>query len=765
MKSINVKNIVAVGFGALLATSALVGAVNVDPNIGNIQFFGQNGEPNVQIVVGSHAAPSDAVAAANLAATIGNLAYAKKDIAVLGADGLTCTAANGGSSLSNVLATADVTLPGINSAVAYVMKSYVEDRVDYQSDSVRDMSTNFNGWYADLGNAKKITSDQTQVLSMPNDGKVTNTRNVFVQQKQNIYFGASSVYQDDQVESKDVHAVYETTFSDPLPACWETNKVYANCPDNSKLDYTHTKINFLGAQWVVTDFTLSGNDFKSISLGKETAYKPFMTIGDEVGAPNGVSVKLVDISVFGFGGEQQPKVTFKLFDENNVELTTIILQPKGDYSGYGVNLHLYDAMTGVAGTSSAEVSVFSDVIELTDGAQVPGSTTWSAELFSALNSNSEGLQKIMLYQPSSTITLEKGDSFTIIQNKEGFRITFTGLEDKPYDSLGFSLNKDMNLPLGSSTYLNSDFIMVNSGKNTAFSFVGDTINRNSVYVLAKNGNMTYANGTISNIAYMAGDVFYQNSDGTFTNTTNGVLDYHYSSSENVTLNFTSVDGILNKVFVPEITEDYSSTAHNAWSFVYDAPNRNFDDNSLLYGGNGVDAGYVSWRGSTAVGESESSMGLRYSTEIAHAGYNLQRSGNYSDATNSVTAKIGEYLLNQDGYKVLLKGVTAGANGACQLGGVESLQPSLVTANEVYDISRDSMPLVTFDGNVAPGKTIIAIGGQLVNTISADAGISLSSSDEAIVKVVGNKIIVAGWSASDTARAVDELADWIRKNKV
>ena len=73
MKSANVKKIAAVVAGATLLGVGLAFAGSV--SFQNIPIISNSGQPVVQIVVGSGAKPSDGVAAANIAAAIGNLAY------------------------------------------------------------------------------------------------------------------------------------------------------------------------------------------------------------------------------------------------------------------------------------------------------------------------------------------------------------------------------------------------------------------------------------------------------------------------------------------------------------------------------------------------------------------------------------------------------------------------------------------------------------------------------------------------------------------
>ncbi|HUC38811.1 MAG TPA: S-layer protein [Candidatus Acidoferrum sp.] len=78
MKSINTKRIAAVAAGAALLGIGLACAGPV--SISNVQIIGSSGQPLVQIVVGSKAAITDGIAAANIAAAIGNLAYTTQGI-------------------------------------------------------------------------------------------------------------------------------------------------------------------------------------------------------------------------------------------------------------------------------------------------------------------------------------------------------------------------------------------------------------------------------------------------------------------------------------------------------------------------------------------------------------------------------------------------------------------------------------------------------------------------------------------------------------
>ncbi len=73
MKGLNVKRIVAVAAGATLLGIGL--AFSGPVTFQNVPIINNAGQPVVQVVLGSHSAPSDGVAAANIAAAIGNLAF------------------------------------------------------------------------------------------------------------------------------------------------------------------------------------------------------------------------------------------------------------------------------------------------------------------------------------------------------------------------------------------------------------------------------------------------------------------------------------------------------------------------------------------------------------------------------------------------------------------------------------------------------------------------------------------------------------------
>ncbi len=98
MKSLNVKRI-----AALVATLAIGLASAAPVTFQNVQIINNQGQPVVQIVVGSKAAITDGVVAANIAAVIGNLAFTSTPVTatVSGQQNLHCVVTSTACSLTN----------------------------------------------------------------------------------------------------------------------------------------------------------------------------------------------------------------------------------------------------------------------------------------------------------------------------------------------------------------------------------------------------------------------------------------------------------------------------------------------------------------------------------------------------------------------------------------------------------------------------------------------------------------------------------------
>jgi len=262
MKTMNAKRIAAVAAGAAMIGAAFAGAVSVDSSgLGSYKFF-SNDEPNVKIVVGSAAQASDAVAAANIAAMIGNLAYASKDITVVGKDGVSCPSSGGASCAvdeASKKVTLDVTTPS-GPAGTYQLKTYVEDNLDSNAETARNTSTTYDGSLAKSGSVlvasgfpKSISGSDTTVLKK--DYLVTGVRSLTIKETEWVYAFANTAFDDptDTVMAKNVRASYKAVFANPLPFCLDTTKsgnttaaTTNACPDSDLTKNNHVQVYFLG---------------------------------------------------------------------------------------------------------------------------------------------------------------------------------------------------------------------------------------------------------------------------------------------------------------------------------------------------------------------------------------------------------------------------------------------------------------------------------------------------------------------------------------
>jgi len=177
-----------------------------------------------------------------------------------------------------------------------------------------------------------------------------------------------------------------------------------------------------------------------------------------------------------------------------------------------------------------------------------------------------------------------------------------------------------------------------------------------------------------------------------------------------------------------------------------------------------EAGYVSPRGSKGTSLSSTSATINYATTLAHALYTLSKAGTATTGNTATTDfKVGDSALNEAGYVVTVKGVSSGGAGVGgTVSGVENLRPSVATADSVVRLNTAVAPLVVLDSEASSTQPLIVVGGPFVNSVAAQAlgSDGITPSTEAMVKVIGDKVIVAGYSGADTQSAADELIGFL-----
>jgi len=101
MKSINAKRIAAVAASLLMGLAFAAGTGGVTWS--NIPIINNQGQPVVQVVVGSTAQPSDGVVAANIAAVLGNMAFTTQNVTLsnVSTSGVSCVVTTPTCTLTN----------------------------------------------------------------------------------------------------------------------------------------------------------------------------------------------------------------------------------------------------------------------------------------------------------------------------------------------------------------------------------------------------------------------------------------------------------------------------------------------------------------------------------------------------------------------------------------------------------------------------------------------------------------------------------------
>lgn len=481
MKSLNVKKIATAAAGAALLGAAFAGAVQVDSSgLSNFPFF-SNGAPNLKIVVGSQAQPSDAVAAANIAAMIGNLAYTSTDITVLGADLLSCSGGTGGSTSTDDKVSLEVTTPGVNPNVAYQMKTYIEGFLDANTtdDRVNDLS----GSTTILGTASPFTSGGRKVTASESalafKGTITDSQvSKSYTEEERYYLYAKTQYDAStkSVKAKNPQVAYEAIFTNPIQVCTEFTPDDSTCSDTYKTTKHRLKVKLLGADWIVVgmdnfDSNTALGATSVLTLGKEVSYKEFMQIGDTVTSPSGISAKLKDISAVPTGTAQLLSVSFEVSDANGNVIDTTTLQQDGEYNKNGIVIRVFQVFAGLGQTSYAQVSVFSDKLALQQSSTVnTDNSNWRVNLVGGGTSYGHSLARVQLTR-SVASDLNKGDSLNFLDKPQLMKFTFNGLADVTYDKLLFNTGQQSFQTSSTDTStVDLSYILVQSSLTSPFDF-------------------------------------------------------------------------------------------------------------------------------------------------------------------------------------------------------------------------------------------------------------------------------------------------------
>jgi len=472
---------------------------------GNVQLVDQTGQPVVKVVVGSKAMASDGVAAANIAATVANLAYKSSTLTAKVMGNAACTAAGASGSgagtcaVTNKKATLEVTVPGVIGG-AYQFKTLVNDYVDRQlgnrvntnsedlytgSSTTSDLQEDINPFRFITGGSSAATYKidgssysplATYTIQDPKAAKTyTELQNIYVQTNKNNY---------DRTKASPVASyqriAYQVRFTnDDYGLAYCTASAVTNDSSCQSSDQTKTHrvpMMFLGSEWRISDLNpvsgLSGNNTQypatgtsSIKLAKESAYK-IVNIGETLDAGE-FKVKLSDISV-AVGADNSHPAIVDILDANGATLSQQQITPGSTYTftsgGKSARIHVYQTSPGFTLNAKwAEMAVYSDELTLTNGQKVDSDTNkdWKVSLLwknrDATVSQVSALREILVYADATTGNLfsgslskyAKGDSLTILKDPAVFSLTFDGIDlaDADYDGLQFQIQTGVSIPV------------------------------------------------------------------------------------------------------------------------------------------------------------------------------------------------------------------------------------------------------------------------------------------------------------------------------
>ena len=782
MKSLNIKKIAAVAAGAAMIGAAFAGAVTQfdESGVGNFQFF-TNGEPNVQIVVGSHALASDAVAAGNIAGIIGNNAYET-------------TSVSGSGSSAPVSVSVSSSGSGLAAGEYGVTSFFGDDRVDRWADNLFNRSTSkpaMPGSIAMPDSAKEVGRSQWNVLQIPNNGRlelVGGSTTTTVTQEQYLDMFARSDYDDtlDAYAAGDFWAIYRTTFSNPLPACVKTSSAFVNCATADQLQDHGNIIYFLGAPWVVSGISISANIVNDLSLGKSFATRQRLAQGESITLSTGHIVKVLNVGAPEGSGSLATAEVEVTAPDGTKEARKIGETATTKVKGINVRVDSVTYTTAPSSTPSSIISAFSDSITIANGAIVDQSLygSWKANLTRTNHSTSQGLSEIAIYNDNFQFAgggskAKAGEYVDIMNSPSSFRIQFKGTDLLPsdYDTLTVEdQTQSFSIIKNSSSGLNATgsilYLKFHSSRTDAWRFTesGAVKNTDTIWLALKNTT------TSSRDENFTGSVIYYNGSN-YVNYTSSIASadlervqsnlagrasmfvllppYYYSAGGNtdVSVQFNVTmgnicaisDGTADDymqanagapcrgnltaahIAVREIVNESTTAADGYWNVSYNLDGVGSTDGNFRNGPASTTSDQVNYTWANRVG---GALAKTVNPPYCSPRGTCVESGGFSSSgvTFKYATKLAkaQYVISRP--RANATGVAGGTavqctpGTPCAVGGGYSVNlPSSaagsVEANQVVRINTGRQPLVVLDSQ-AGSQPQIVVGGPIVNSVAA-----------------------------------------------
>ena len=495
MKSLNAKRIATVVAGAALLGMGLAfaGAVTFQ----SVPIITNSGQPVVQVVVGSSAKASDGVAAANIAAAIGNLAYTSMPVTA------SVNATQAQSVLQVAVSSAQYTLSnqqvwmnvsgstsvsgsysfsaligsilngavqnGVQASTKFLQSGNIYAYQDLDSltispvsspytdagvQSSMSASSSYNGGgtafttyrtgsgTAGYDNIMQVTNAQLPTL-LSNSGSHGESETLWITGFP-VYNQQSGV---SNFQLLDAGGAYQVTFTTPI----QFNGTAVSKKATQETAKLNVPITLLGNSWTI----INGWGAGSLDAGSQnmvaggqiqlaSSLTPLTTVSIGQNITSGpFKVQLQDLGVNSTGKSPAEVAVYY----NDALTNTSSIQPPStttyNVSGHLLYVSVNQTFAGYyAYEKWAKMQIYSNVFNVTSG-KVFNQTTnpgWHATLLwentstTTQTSNAVALQSIILYN-TTPVALSPGSSFSFIQNPSAYKLTFLPDTFSNYDAI------------------------------------------------------------------------------------------------------------------------------------------------------------------------------------------------------------------------------------------------------------------------------------------------------------------------------------------
>ncbi|MGC9005160.1 MAG: hypothetical protein ACP5JC_00850 [Candidatus Micrarchaeia archaeon] len=491
-----------------------------------------------------------------------------------------------------------------------------------------------------------------------------------------------------------------------------------------------------------------------------------------------------------------------------------------------IKVHVYQTAPGYGLLAKwAEMAIYADEITLEDGKKFKGvggkeSDYWRVAIGFTVKSGGKKeqanhLKELMLYDDNGLDEdLTEGESYPIIDLAEynAYELVYRELEKTgiTFDTLQYqtTINKQLSnvYPSGGGSPIPLTFngTEVKTGINNGFklsSYKGDRF-----YVIMDSNE--------SASGYDIGDIIIKDNDGNWywVDNTGGVIAVEYAQAGNNGYILAYNDGNImlvedagkyqngDIVDGMDVYMDYDGSNLYLYSVggeddeitfytgeeseandLLSNPNINFNQLGYANGSDYETGKFISLRGTT-VKDGKTKRQFKVPNKVRQVLLRFQPTAQAGVNPDTFTCeRIPEGgTCNVGQVSILVKSIdevvapcsVAGAD-ACTVASVNAqivdennqAMGETVTASVPYTLTSDLMYLDTEATGLNTG-VVITVGGQAVNTVTAaaleEAGMTIDSTNNVVVKEVGNKIIVAGYTAEDTLTAVDQFLSGVRR---